>query len=63
MEWSCSRCGKPVGDKDSVLARTGRMLCYWCADIERYYWDDEYYDDEMRRYTKKKGAEEDPWSF
>lgn len=62
MEWSCKRCGKPIGDKDSVLTRTGRMLCYWCADIERDYWD-EYYDDDKRKYRKDEEGEEDPWAY
>ena len=63
MEWSCSRCGRPIGDKDSVITRTGRMLCYWCADIEKYKWNYEYYDDDRRRYNRSEDAEEDRWSF
>ncbi|MEM1951337.1 MAG: hypothetical protein QXI43_04815 [Candidatus Nitrosocaldus sp.] len=63
MEWSCARCGKPIGDRDSVITRTGRMLCYWCADLEREYWNDEYYDDDRKRYRKDKHAGEDPYAF
>jgi len=39
------------------------MLCYWCADIEKYRWNYEYYDDDRRRYNKDEDAEEDRWSF
>jgi len=64
MEWSCARCGRPIGDRDSVITRTGRKLCYWCADVyEKHYWDYEYYDDDRRRYNKSRDAEEDRWSF
>ncbi len=60
FDWSCDKCGKPIGDKDSVITRTGRKLCYWCADLEKYKWD-RYYDDDMRIF--KDSREEDVFGW
>ncbi len=62
FDGTCSRCGRFVGDKDSVRSWDGRILCYICARYEsgpmsrgsRYYDDDRKefneYDDGKDRY-------------